>query len=470
MPPEKEQADKMDVDETPKNSDEKKDAFPPFENDPEILTKIQDAIALIDEDGVQSAIDKLLTLERINRGAGAAPETATICVNIVRMFGKKEDWKTLSEYTVLLSKRRAQLKMAIHRMVQEAMSYLDVLPDEATKLALLDTLRDVTSGKIFVELERARLTRTLADMKVAKGDIEGAATIMQEVQVETFSGMERKEKFDFILEQVRLCLERNDFIRGAIISKKIMPRQLNRDGLFDIKMQFYATIIRIHMRNTEYLEICIAYLERFETCKKLEEKDWMRELKLASLFVVLSPRDSKQSDLLHRIQTFKAMEELPTFAELLKLFSTNELIRWPVLMTQYKEDIAALMVPAKEEMKDEDVKWEKALQERVTEHNLRVLSKYYSRIRLQRLAELLDMSEDDTERKLAAMVSDKKALWAKIDRPARIVSFAKPKDANAVLNGWADNVSSLLDIVEKTCHLVHRETMVHAIGTTKIGQ
>lgn len=470
MVSEKDPADKMDVDDKPKDSTEKKEEFPPFENDPDIMSKITDAVALVDKDGVQAVVDKLLSLERINRSAAAAPETSVVCVNILRIFGKKADWKTLSEYTVLLSKRRAQLKMAIHRMVQEAMSYLDVLPDETTKLALLETLRDVTAGKIFVELERARLTRTLADMKIANGDIEGAATIMQEVQVETFSGMQRAEKFDFILEQVRLCLERNDFIRGAIISKKIMPRQLNKEGLVEIKLRFYATIIRIHTRNTDYLQICIAYLERFETCKKIDEKDWMRELKLASLFVILSPRDSQQSDLLHRIQTFKAMEELPTFAELLKLFSTDELIRWPVLMTQYKDDIAALMVPAKEEVKDEDVKWEKALQERVTEHNLRVLSKYYSRIRLERLAELLDMSEDNTERKLAAMVSDKKALWARIDRPARIVSFAKPKDANTSLNGWATNVTSLLDIVEKTCHLVHRETMVHSIGATKINQ
>lgn len=451
----------MDVDaETPTT---KVDEFPPFENDPQILSHIDEALALVDTDGVQAAVDKLLSLERVNRGAGAAPETAAVCVNILRIFAKRKDWKSLSEYVVMLSKRRAQVKMAIHRMVQDAMSYLDQL-DDPTKLAMLETLRDVTSGKIFVELERARLTRALSEMKLAKGDVDTAATIMQEVQVETFGGMQPQEKFDFILEQVRLSLEKNDFIRGAIIAKKIMPRQLNKEGLTDIKLRYYAMMIRIHTRNSDYMQICMAYLERFETCRQLkDEKDWLRELKLASFFVILSPRDSTQVDLLHRIQGFKAMEELPIFVELLKLFSTDELIRWPVLTQTYQKDFVELSTLTKDEVKDEDIKWQHALQERVTEHNLRVLSKYYSRIRVQRLAELLDMSKDDTERKLAAMVSDKKALWARIDRPAEIVSFAKPQSAEAILNGWAANVTSLLDNVEKTCHLVHRETVVQNI-------
>ncbi len=40
-------------------------------------------------------------------------------------------------------------------------------------------------------------------------------------QVETFGSMEKKEKVEFILEQMRLCLAKKDFIRTQIISKKI---------------------------------------------------------------------------------------------------------------------------------------------------------------------------------------------------------------------------------------------------------
>ena len=44
------------------------------------------------------------------------------------------------------------------------------------------------------------------------------------LQVETFGSMEKKEKVEFILEQMRLCLARRDYIRTQIISKKISTR------------------------------------------------------------------------------------------------------------------------------------------------------------------------------------------------------------------------------------------------------
>jgi len=54
---------------------------------------------------------------------------------------------------------------------------------------------------------------------------------------------------------------------------------------------------------------------------------------------------------------------------------------------------------------------------RVTEHNILVVCKYYSRIRLARLAQLLDLPPAETERHLSDMVVAG-ALSAKIDRPA----------------------------------------------------
>lgn len=56
------------------------------------------------------------------------------------------------------------------------------------------------------------------------GQVDEAATVLQELQVETFGSMERREKVDFILEQMRLALRRRDFIRLQIISKKINPK------------------------------------------------------------------------------------------------------------------------------------------------------------------------------------------------------------------------------------------------------
>ena len=54
-----------------------------------------------------------------------------------------------------------------------------------------------------------------------------------------------------------------------------------------------------------------------------------------------------------------------------------------------------------------------------------------------------------------------KALIAKIDRPSGIVCFQIAKDSNEILNSWAVNLEKLLDLVEKSCHQIHKETMVH---------
>lgn len=75
---------------------------------------------------------------------------------------------SLARQIHLLAKRRAQLKKTIQTAVQEAMLFLDATPDQATKLELIETLRTVAAGKIYVEIELARLTMTLAKIKEAQ--------------------------------------------------------------------------------------------------------------------------------------------------------------------------------------------------------------------------------------------------------------------------------------------------------------
>jgi 26S proteasome regulatory subunit N5 len=43
-------------------------------------------------------------------------------------------------------------------------------------------------------------------IKEAEGDVAAACDIMLEVYVETFGALSKREKIDFILEQIRLCI------------------------------------------------------------------------------------------------------------------------------------------------------------------------------------------------------------------------------------------------------------------------
>lgn len=70
-------------------------------------------------------------------------------------------------------------------------------------------------------MPRARVTRILSQLKEQSGDVNSASELMQELQVETFGSMERREKVDFILEQMRLLKEQEDYEKMAIVAKRI---------------------------------------------------------------------------------------------------------------------------------------------------------------------------------------------------------------------------------------------------------
>lgn len=100
------------------------------------------------------------------------------------------------------------------------------------------------------------------------------------------------------------------------------------------------------------------------------------------------------------------------------------------------------------------------MKNRVVEHNIRVMSKYYSRLRLQRMADLLGLTLKETEEALSSLVVNK-TIWAKVDRSLAIVNFSAQRDPNQVLNDWSRDINSLMQLVGKTNHLINKEEMIH---------
>ena len=68
----------------------------------------------------------------------------------------------------------------------------------------------------------------------------------------------------------------------------------------------------------------------------------------------------------------------------------------------------------------------------------------------------------ESEQFLSQLVT-KRTVFARIDRPAGLVSFRESKDPSEVLNDWASNLSTLMTLVGKTTHLINKEEMVHAL-------
>jgi 26S proteasome regulatory subunit N5 len=162
---------------------------------------------------------------------------------------------------------------------------------------------------------------------------------------------------------------------------------------------------------------------------------------------------------------------VPRDAELLHKFTVPEIMPWPSVAETYGPHLCDSDIfssdDATAKAKGGDGKshgrWED-LRKRVIEHNVRVVAKYYTRIRTQRLTELLNLAEDETEAYISQLVTSK-TIYARIDRPAGVVSFAKPRDADDVLNEWSGNMKGLLQLLERIDHLITKEEMMARIQT-----
>ncbi|KAL3818823.1 hypothetical protein ACJIZ3_004728 [Penstemon smallii] len=430
---------------------------------------------------LEAQIESLLNVEKQMRQVGDVSGTRKAVTEILQLCFDAGAWKTLNDQIILISKRRGQLKQAVQAMVQQAMQYIDQTPDLDTKIELIKTLNSVSAGKIYVEIERARLIKRLAKIKEEQGLISEAADLMQEIAVETFGAMAKTEKIAFILEQVRLCLDRQDYVRAQILSRKISPRVFEADtskekkkpkegenmveeapadipSLLELKRIYYQLMIRYHSHSNDYLEICRCYKSIYEIPSVKEDPaQWIPVLRKISWYLVLSPHDSMQSSLLNSTLEDKNLSEIPHFRLLLKQLVTMEVIQWTALWNTFKDEFENeknMLGGSLGEKAAEDLRL------RVIEHNIIVVSKYYSRITLKRVADLLCLTIQDAEKYLSDMVVSK-ALVAKIDRPVGVVCFQTAKDSNDILNSWATNLEKLLDLVEKSCHQIHKETMVH---------
>jgi len=449
-----------------------------------------EAIKQLAKQDIHACLEGLLNLEKTARLAEDITASKLSCSTILTVCYEAKDWKLLEENVVLLAKRRGQLKQVIQAFVRQAMGYVEQTPDKETKVSLIKTLQSVTEGKIFVEIERARLTRKLAAIREAEGNISEAAEILQEVAVETFGAMAKTEKIAFILEQVRLCLAKDDFIRAQILARKISPRafkikkgeakgEIGIEGtaieeadegiptLPELKLQYYQMMVQYHLHYNNYLEVCRSYRAIYEDeAVAADPSKWMPILKKVCWYAVLSPSystaEGSSSDVLTLVNTTmadKKLSDLPLLKQLLTTFTNPEIIRWGLFEAQFGQEMAAEPEVFAGEL---GAKHLEDLKLRVVEHNVLVLTKYYTRITTQRLAELLDLPQDKAEKALSDLVVAK-AVSAKIDRPAGLVVIGKKQRPEDVLNTWSKNISKLLELVEKATQQIQKEAMVHKV-------
>lgn len=363
-------------------------------------------------------LEKYLVLEKQTRQSSDLASSKRVLNKIVTTLVQNGDWEYLNDLITTLSKKHGQLKSSIQAFIQDVIKLLDELnnlhPHELeTKIKLIETIRTVTDKKIFVEVERAIVSRQLAEIYLnQKNDLDKAVDILCDLQVETYSLMPFSDKIDYILEQIRLTLQKGDYGQARILTRKILLKSLkNFPKADEYKVEYLKMLIQIDTFEYKYEGI-------------------YKNLKL--LVEALPEAERASYD-----------DELEIYKTLAHGFESDDLVE--------------LKIPESKIFEDE--KKVERLKKKVVEHNLKLCSRYYKKIRLDHLAELLKLTKDETETYINEM-----SLRAKINRPKGIVEFrTSGMDSNELLNDWCYDVAKLVEEVNAVEHLINKEEMLHGI-------
>ncbi|KAJ7246272.1 PCI domain-containing protein [Mycena haematopus] len=431
---------------------------------PEVDAILPEAASLAKAGKLQPALDKLLVLEKQTRNAADLNSTTRLVKAVVEHCYEARDFGLLNSNVSILSKKHGQLKAAVQAIVELVMGWLtEVKKSAGTEkwLELVQTLRGVTEGKIFLETPRARVTLLLANYHETLADgpsnsatykehMQTACELLSDLQVETYSSMDRREKTEFILEQMRLLIVEvlgggeTEWVKVRVGGRKINEEFLKEKENEDLKLKYYDLMIQHALHGSAYLDVAKYYYKVWETPSIKEDVTDQGKAALEHIvyYIVLAPHSNEQSDMLHHLFVDPALVKLELHYNLVKCFTTRELMRWPGIETIYGEFLRKTSVFSSEKQ------WED-LHTRVIEHNVRVVAQYYTRITLPRLTSLLDLNQKQTEETIARLVVAG-TIWARIDRPAGIVNFRNQRSPEDVMNDWSSDMQKLLGVVEKT--------------------
>uniref|UniRef100_A0A1I8ETA5 PCI domain-containing protein n=1 Tax=Wuchereria bancrofti TaxID=6293 RepID=A0A1I8ETA5_WUCBA len=307
-----------------------------------------DAIAKTGD--VSAALDSLSGLEKSTRLGSDMKSNTRIVQHMVKLCFDGGDWTLLNDTILMLSKKRSIIKQAIAKMVRDCCEMIEKTPNEQIREKLIETLRNVTAGKV-----------------------------------------------EFILEQMRLCVLKNDFIRASILCKKISTRffENKSEKVQELKLKYYDLMIKIGLHESAYLDVCRYYRAVLDSpCVQADQEKSKQILKCIVLYVLLSPHNNEQWDLLHRIHEGRQLELIPEYNSFLELFINQELISWKKTISKYEKLLRDGISTSKatdvlDRSENGNKRWSD-LHTRVGEHNMRMIAKYYTKITFARMAELLD--------------------------------------------------------------------------------
>ncbi|KAF5140127.1 26s proteasome regulatory complex component [Vairimorpha ceranae] len=363
--------------------------------------------------------ESLYEKERLARKEGDLNALKSIFMEMLQTCNTDQEIISLIK---ILAVRRGQLPESIRWLVNEIFTSKK---DDNKFIKML--LSEVIEGKIY--LERERVEYTLYLMSRASSPEEALSFIL-DVPVETFTLIDDTTIIRYQLEQLRLCLEVQDWIKANIILKRIRQRYFEENNAIEERLNFYTYKIRLLLGQGNFLEASKTYLN---LNKYYEKKEYAV---LASFFCIIA--EEKDYDTMRILLNDKYNDK--NMRIILDQFLDNLLIKKDII-----EDLKQILT----NFLNIEIFMLK-IHDAINYHNFKIIEKFYSIINISTFTDLMEMNEEDLINKISFMVNTQQSK-CKINQREKTVTFENKK--------MIKNVDNLMDKLITVDHLIHKETL-----------
>lgn len=421
-------------------------------------------------------LKQLIEGERTARLDDDFVKSNQLCQTIVKTLYNRGDFPNFLKLLEYLAQRKNQSREAIISIVKYALNEILPLQPKDKQVELLTTIISITEGKIFVETEFSQAVKLMANIHIQDNEIAKAAKLIQDVQIEAFGSLDRKYKTEYILYQMQILIQNNDFIRTLIVSNKINRKHLDDEGFEALKLEFYLLMIQYHLHEKEYLQISKCYKILFDFIKvikkALEKPNDIPAGKIEGYSECIKKVDMNflfQNYVLFLSICPPELETINMFNELKENYR-QDLDQNDLVLNLVLKRLSDDLIIVNEEFLNQYRVFEifktdslfSLFRKYWIQHDLRVFERFYSAIYLKRMEEMINVPTLEIEHEIADMVINQ-YIYAKINRIEQTVNFRKKEEHHDIVNNIKCDLDTVLKNLETTCHLINKEYLKFGI-------
>ena len=431
-------------------------------------------------------LKKLIDEEKVTRLENEFEKNRSICKKILDILHSRNDFQNFLKLFEYLTQRRNQSRESIIAMVKHCIN--EILPNlkvQKDTTDLLNTLIKVTEGKIFVEYEYSQAIRKMTEIHLKNKQIDEAAKLVQDVQIEAFGSLESDYKIDYILFQMEVLIEKGDYVRTLIVSNKIKRNHLDDEGIELLKIRFFRLMILYYIHEKQYIEVSKCYKTLYDFVKSIKDKleeFYKKNLELKEKILDNYKQAIKENDLQNLFENYVLFLSICPPELETKNMLNELLIKYKKELDKKKEILYIVEKRLSDEIilinnnlfnrfKDFEIFRKnpdliKLFRKYWIQHDLSLFEKFFFKIYIKRISEMTLVPVDEIENEIADMVINN-FIYARINRIDKIVNFRKKTDYHDDLDNYNYDMDNMLKKIEETCHLINKEYLKYGIKSNE---